>query len=227
VQTTLQGISGLVPKLLGDLDEALWGLAQTRPFINSALREFHQNLRDLGVKQINYRTTYASLPANTTSIAVGSGGANDLPATLIEPLTMWEADVGTSGLQNFTRMWGPGRLPNRQVTGMLGFWDWRGGAIALLGANVARQLMLDYQGALTDLLNLSDSVQTPDAIEPVAYLTAAKIANAQGNTPWANSFMQQGMMGIERIANADIRTQQSAPVRRQPRLGGYRYPLYR
>jgi hypothetical protein len=227
VQTTFQSIADLVPKLLGDLDTTLWTDAQTKPFINSALREFHQLLRDAGVRQLVYRTTYASLPASTTAITTTTPTSNTLPADLIVPIAMWEADTGTTGIQDFVKMRGPARLPNLVQDTTLGFWDWRGGAIALVGATQARRVMLDYYGSYANLNLLSDTVQTPDATEPIAYLAASKIADAQGNERFADRLKREGLAAADRIANVDIKASQAVAFRRQPRLGYIRYPTFR
>ncbi len=231
MQTTLQSIKDLVPRLLGDHDKALWTLPVTKDLIDAGLRRFHQELRSQGVRQLAYRYDFGTILAGVTQFYATYTGpstpSNVLPVDLIVPVTMWEANVGTTTDDAYTRMRGPGRLPDREPTDTLGFWDWRGGQIWVCESTQRRRVRLDYFGSYSPITLLTDTVQTPDATDPVARFVAGEILRGNGNLQGAREQDELALRAIEEIARIDVRAQQSVPRRRQPRLGYYRYPTIR
>jgi hypothetical protein len=230
---TLQSISSLVSLILGDPDRSLWTEPYLTGFINSAYEDLIDQLRNSSVQRMKFRTEFTVAAGTTSLILVGqtpvTGEEALLPADTIEPDALWDNQTGTTGLQNFILMQGPGVLPTIAQTNVLRYWDWRGGAVRLVGSTVARRVMLDYYGQLASLAFLSDKIliQGP-ATNALAYFVAGAAVRSRGDEVGARSFEAKGQTYVDRLINEEIKQQQSNPVRRRPYRGVGRYlrPVY-
>jgi hypothetical protein len=148
-----------------------------------------------------------------------------LPSNLIVPDELWEAKMG-GGNEYFYRVVGPTAIPNTRQGSSLGYWDWYGNEIRLLGATEARQLRIDYLGDLDNFQSpaiASQAVLIGGAINAISFLCCYHIATSRGQHELAQGFYANAEREINDIINVELKMQQQQPQRRQPYRGHGRY----
>jgi hypothetical protein len=191
------------------------------------------------IESAKFRTeTPLVVPAATTILdyAVASGGtagtgiANILPDDLVVPDQLWEGIVNAQN-SDFFPMSGPNPIPRIPQSDTLGYWDWYDGRVHLLGSTVARWVRMAYW-AFEAALNPGARIPVVCAGNALAALAASDIARSRGSYTLADSlatYQSDGTLGGKagweclQIINAQLKAQQSEPVRRQPMFGRDRY----
>jgi hypothetical protein len=165
-----------------------------------------------------------------------SDGELVLPPNLAIPDKLMERRVGGSESE-WTMMRGSSPLPTVAPVQRLYWWDWNENQLQFIGAAEDREVMLEYWGALGDIV-LGSAMQETEvpiagAEDAIAYLTAATVAFSNGQSALATAYGAvtpdgiTGMAGraIQNLINTKNKSQQSEPMRRQPAFG-VRYPAY-
>jgi hypothetical protein len=191
------------------------------------------------VERAKFRTeTPLVIPAGTTildySVAVGGtsavGTANVLPDDLILPDQLWEAKVNALN-SDFFPMSGPNPIPRIPQSDTLGYWNWYGGLIHLLGSTVDRWVRADYWSFLP-AVNPAGRIKVVASGNALISLASCYAARSRGQYQQADrlaTFDSDGTIGgqagweLDQIINQEIKAQQSEPVRRQPMFGRDRY----
>lgn len=153
-----------------------------------------------------------------------------LPNEYISGDQFWEAKVGGNN-EDFIPMSGPNEIPRTQISSTLQFWNQVGGVVQLLGCTQDRDVRMDYWAGLGNV-DPAGRMLIVNSGNALAALVAGYAAGARGQDALAARFCQfrdDGMIGglagfeIESIVTADIKAQQSEPVRRRPYFGRDRY----
>lgn len=237
--STLQSVTSLVQKLLGDYDRGLWEEQILTPFVNSAYEDLVDRLRDASVEAAKFRQEFTVNAGVTNLVRIGNVVVTSyeqaiLPENTITPDALWDNDVGTTGLQGFILMTGPTTLPNVPQTSVLRYWDWSGSPsnpsvfpqeniIRLVGATQARRVMMDYYGELVPVHFLTDLILIKGSTNALAYLVAANVAYSRGQVQEAQGFYARADGFIRSMINQEIKAQQAVPSRRLPMRGSGRY----
>jgi hypothetical protein len=216
---TLTTIITRCQSFLNDYDATTIDQTHLLPLINAAQDEVGEELRNRGVDRMRFRTTF-TVTAGTTTVTPGT---SPFTATnCIIPTQLWEATVGAAN-QYYITMTGPTLLPFIPQATVLGFWDWYGGGISLIGSTTDRSLMVDYDGTLTDFSSPSDVVALQGAANAIAYKTCQMWAASRQENSATEYFANEAEASITRIANQEIQDLQSVPLRRLPMRQRYRY----
>jgi len=186
------------------------------------------------VERMKFRSEFV-VPAGTTTLdySWGTPGTNILlllPPEFISADQLWEAKVGGQN-EDFVPMSGPNELPRIARADTLQFWNQANGLIHFLGSTADRLLRMDYWSGL-GAVNPAGRMLVVNSGNALAALVACYAAGARGQPELANrfcTFKDDGTLGgmagfeIEAIVTADIKNQQSEPIRRRPYFGRDRY----
>lgn len=153
-----------------------------------------------------------------------------LPDEFISADQLWEAKVG--GLnEDYVPMSGPNELPRIQKSSTLQFWAQTDGHVNFIGCTTDRDVRMDYWSGL-GAVDPAGRMLIVNSGNALAAIVAGLAAGARTQHEAANRLCQfredgtiGGMAGFEiaNIVNADIKAQQSEPVRRRPYFGRDRY----
>lgn len=220
---TLQTITSLCQSKLGDQDIAVFTLTYLLPFINSAQRQLVGELVSAGVERVHVRAqTPLTIPAATLVISATS--SPPFPSDFIEPDQLYERPQG--GLvSDYVRMEGPRELPDIAQGSILGYWDWQGGKINLVGATTIREVRMDYWASLVSFASPTDTVLILESTEALAAITCRDVALAVENLSAAQAFSLQAQVEIDKIVNREVKIEQDVADRRLPSrlLNRYNY----
>jgi hypothetical protein len=97
----------------------------------------------------------------------------------------------------------------------LQYWEWRADGIYFLGATQDRQIRLRYEKTYPPFVDGTSPVLIRDAIEPIAYFTAALAAAARG-APEAWRWDDVGTDALEDLLQRATRREQRSGRRRRP-----------
>jgi hypothetical protein len=221
--STLSSIVARVQALLNDVSALDVSTTVLIPFINMAQDDLLERMRAEGIQRARFRNSF-TVTAGTTSLTPGTSPLAFVTGDAFQPDSMWEAPTG-GAVQDYTPMVGPRQLPDMAQTGTLGFWDWNGGTVNLLGATVDRLVRLDWFGNLPGFGLPTDQVQVLGSTNALSYMTAEAVLRARGDIPMSQVFRDKSEEYINRILCEEIREAQTVPDRRVPMRGYPRYPI--
>jgi len=210
----------------------------TLDFVNMAVSECQEYLANNGVEtQIVDNVILTPIPPTPNNdpncqIFIGYNGYFDgtvqhvtpvLPPDLIVPLRVWQRQTG-SGQQFYPVEPAKDGLRSYMPGSTFGPWEWRQGAIYMVGCTQTQDLRIRYEQSLIDLTTSTGfSQQTifiPQSRRALGYLVAKNYAISRGSAQvqmvqqWAEDAMNQ-------IINRSIRKDVRNPVRPQGfRSGG-------
>jgi hypothetical protein len=139
-----------------------------------------------------------------------------LPTDLLVPLKLWERPNGSSDdFVEMTDLTGHGGLPSQPQGLNLQYWEWRADGLYFLGATQDTQIRLRYEKAYPAFVDGTSAVLIRDAIEPIAYFTAAMAAGARG-APQAWRWDDAGTDALEDLLQRASRREQHSGRRRRP-----------
>src|ERR1700733_5840060 len=180
--------TSLVRSLLNDAAGNLFTDTVLIPYANSAYRKVQRALGTVGSG--GFRADDALLvvtavantdPSVQVSITDATAPPNQLPIDLLVPLKLWERPNGSGDdFVEMTDLTNHGGLPSQPQGLNLQYWEWRADGLYFLGATQDTQLRLRYEKALPAFVDGTSPVLIRDAIEPIAYFTAAMAAAARG-----------------------------------------------
>src|SRR5690242_14300700 len=216
-------ITALVRSLLNDAQGNLFTDAVLLPYANSAYRKVQRALGNSGAGGFLSDDVLLVVPAVVTpdaslqvSITDATAPPNQLPTDLLVPLKLWERPNGSS--DDFVEMVDLSRhggLPSRPQDLTLSVWEWRADGIYFLGATQDTQIRLRYEKAYPAFVDGTSAVLIRDAIEPIAYFTAALAAGARG-APQAARWDDAGTDALEDLLLRASRREQHSARRRRP-----------
>ncbi len=227
----------LLQALVSDPQGMLFSDSYCLQSINSGARYVARELRNRGkmtLIQDEYLVTIPAVLAQDASQQVNltyqgvsgnvTASANPaLPATLMEPLMLWERPSGTTNFREMENKTAHGGLSKVMQGEFLGEWEWRSDMIAFRGALIATDVMIRYSAfagvfALDNNGKISGSLGDVDALDVVAYYAAAQLLPQRGGGALAGQYETKAANLVEQLATSTTRQEQMSPVR----MRGYR-----
>jgi hypothetical protein len=220
VATTLTTASAHLNDSRGTFWAALYGTPPTStayaaliPFLQEAFRDLQNELFLNGLPVLHKTALLLNFPAGTTALTLTSTPA--LPSDIIVPVTLFERDAGASA-EDFDEMVEKSWLPEEQQDEELTYWQWEGQQINFLGATTARDLQLNYDAGLPLPALFADTLGFTDAEFYIAPKTAAYAAESIDRYKRGETLHAQAESKLSKIIRANVKNQQSLPVRRRP-----------
>lgn len=220
---TAEQVTSLVRSLLNDAAGNLFTDTVLIPYANSAYRKVQRalaNIRSGGflcddVLLVVTAVTCAD-PSVQVSITDATAPPNQLPVDLLVPLKLWERpNCSSDDFVEMTDLTNHGGLPSQPQGLNLQYWEWRADGLYFLGATQDTQIRLRYEKALPAFVDGTSSVLIRDAIEAIAYFTAAMAAAARG-APQASRWDDAGNDALEDLLLRARHREQHSVHRRRP-----------
>ena len=216
-------VTSLVRSLLNDAAGNLFTDALLIPYANSAYRKVQRALANIQSGSALSDDVLLVAPAVTAtdasvqvSITDATAPPNQLPPNLLVPLKLWERPNGsTDDFVEMTDLTDHGGLPSQPQGLNLQYWEWRADGIYFLGATQDTQIRLRYETAYPAFVDGTSAVLIRDAIEPIAYFTAAMAAAARG-APQASRWDDAGTDALEDLLLRATHREQHTGRRRRP-----------
>lgn len=202
----------------------------TLDFVNMAVDECQEYLANNGVPtQIVDNVILTPIPPTPNSdpncqVFLGYNGYFDgsvqhatpvLPPDLIVPLRIWQRKTG-SGQQFYPVNPAKDGLSSYRPGGTFDQWEWRQGAIYMVGCTQTQDLRIRYEQSLLDLTTSANfSQQTifiPQSRRALGYLVAKHYAVARGSVQLP-TIQQMAEEAMNQIINRHIRADQRNPIR--------------
>ena len=209
---TLLNVVSRAQAALGDVSGDYWTKTTLLPHINSAYHDVGRAYRVNSVKLTRGRTVVNSFTAGLVLLDRASTPA--LPADFLEPVELWEKDVGALDTSYVLLEQAEDQLPDVEQGPYLRVWDWYSNGIRFVGATTARTLRIDYQRGFTDLSADGDVLSVDDCLEPVALLGAAYAAGSQDQARGAADLRAQGYAALHDLITTEVKVMQRTPRRR-------------
>ena len=177
-------VTSLVRSLLNDAAGNLFTDTVLIPYANSAYRKVQRALANIRSGSFLSDDVLLVVPAVAgtdpslqVSITDATAPPNQLPVDLLVPLKLWERRNGSSDdFVEMTDLSDHGGLPSQPQGLNLQYWEWRTDGLYFLGATQDTQIRLRYEKAYPAFVDGTSSVLIRDAIESIAYFTAAMAA---------------------------------------------------
>lgn len=216
-------VTSLVRSLLNDAAGNLFTDTVLIPYANSAYRKVQRALANAGSGAFLSDDVLLVVPAVAAvdtslqvSITDATAPPNQLPPDLLAPMKLWERANGSSDdFVEMTDLTGHGGLPSQPQGMNLQYWEWRADGIYFLGATQDTQIRLRYEKAYPAFVDGTSSVLIRDALEPIAFFTAALAAGARG-APEAWRWDDAGTDALEDLLVRATRREQHSVRRRRP-----------
>ncbi len=216
-------ITSLVRSLLNDAAGNLFTDAVLIPYANSAYRKVQRALANIQSASFLSDDVLLVVPAVTAtdpslqvSIKDATAPPNQLPPNLLVPLKLWERPNGSSDdFVEMTDLTDHGGLPSQPQGANLQYWEWRADGLYFLGATQDTQIRLRYEMAYPAFVDGTSAVLVRDAIEPIAFFTAALAAGARG-APQAARWDDAGTDALEDLLLRATHREQHTGRRRRP-----------
>src|SRR6266705_610107 len=194
-------VTSLVRSLLNDAAGNLFTDTVLIPYANSAYRKVQRALA-------NIRS--GSFLSDDVLLVVPSVAGTD------PSLQVWERPNGSSDdFVEMTDLSDHGGLPSQPQGLNLQYWEWRADGLYFLGATQDTQIRLRYEKAYPAFVDGTSSVLIRDAIESIAYFTAAMAAAARG-APQAARWDDAGTDALEDLLLRATHREQHSGRRRRP-----------
>ena len=216
-------ITSLVRSLLNDAAGNLFTDTVLIPYANSAYRKVQRALANIQSASFLSDDVLLVVPAVTAtdpsvqvSITDATAPPNQLPTNLLAPLKVWERPNGSSDdFVEMTDLTDHGGLPSQPQGLNLQYWEWRADGLYFLGATQDTQIRLRYETAYPAFVDGTSAVLIRDAIEPIAFFTAALAAGARG-APQAWRGDDAGTDALEDLLLRATHREQHSGRRRRP-----------
>jgi hypothetical protein len=216
-------VTSLVRSLLNDAAGNLFTDTVLIPYANSAYRKVQRALANAGSGGFLADDALLVVAAVTEpdpsvqiSITDATAPPNQLPIDLLVPLKLWERPSGsTDDFVEMIDLTNHGGLPSQPQGLNLQYWEWRADGLYFIGATQDTQIRLRYEKALPAFVDGTSSVLIRDAIEPIAYFTAAMAAAARG-APQAARWDDAGDDALEDLLLRAAHREQHSGRRRRP-----------
>jgi hypothetical protein len=236
VYPTVEQVMNLARATVNDMLRTSAGQILTDPapfsieYVNAAIDHVQEYLANNGVStQIVDNVILTPIPPTPNTdpncqVFIGYQGYFDgnvqhatpvLPPDLIVPLRIWQRQ--TNSHQQFEPM-NPAKdgIHSRLPGSTFSEWEWRQGAIYMVGATQTQDIRIRYEQSIGDIsssANYSTTyIQIPRSKRAIAYLVAYGYAFARGS-PQAPSVMQMAEAAMNQIINRQVRLEQRNPIR--------------
>jgi len=216
-------VTSLVRSLLNDAEGNLFTDSVLLPYANAAYRKVQRALANIQSGSFLSDNVLLMVPAVAgtdpslqVSITDATAPPNQLPIDLLVPLKLWERASGSSDdFIEMTDLTDHGGLPSQPQGLALEYWEWRADGLYFIGATQDTQIRLRYEKAYPALADATSAVLVRDAVETIAYFTAAMAAAARG-APQAARWDGAGSDGLEDLLLRATQREQYSGRRRRP-----------
>ena len=206
--------------LLNDSAQASFTNAVLFPYLKIAWDELREILEEHNIEITNAVSDALSIVVGVVDIGGNTGPP--LPQNLVEIQALHERTSGTS--EDYILMVKRTTLPKVvTLTNQLVWWAYEGQKIKFVGANVDRQVKIDYiSNGLPDLEAVSSPITLINAKTALEFRTAGLAAEFIGENPTrADSLNNNASGALERALNINIKSEQSIITRRRPFRANY------
>lgn len=202
----------------------------TLDFVNMAVSECQEYLANNGITtQLVDNVILTPIPPTPNNdpscqIFLGYSGYFDgtvqhatpaLPPDLINPLKVWQRQTG-SGQQFIPVARAKDGIDSYQPGSTFGPWEWRQGAIYMVGCSQTQDLRIRYEQSLLDLTtNAGFNQQTifiPQSRRALGFLVAKYYALSRGSMQMP-AVQQLAEEAMNQIINRQVRLDQRNPIR--------------
>jgi len=200
---------------LNDTAKSIYTFTAQLPYLNTAIDDLCEELELNNVAITNATSTI--IPITTVQTDIGGATGPALPTDLIEIQRLWERQTGTT--DSFQPMDKYEFLPKITVkTSSLGIWSWQKQIINFIGANLPRDVQIDYIATILPLAVDQNSVIIKfNSRGYLSYRTAALCARFIGeDTVRADRLDAEAGRSLERVLGIDTKSRQEFAVRRRP-----------
>lgn len=216
-------VTSLVRSLLNDAAGNLFTDTVLLPYANAAYRKVQRALANIQSGSLLGDNVLLTVPAVSNTdpslqvfITDATAPPNQLPLDLLVPLKLWERASGSSDdFVEMTDLTNHGGLPSQPQGLALQYWEWRADGLYFIGATQDTQIRLRYQKAYPALADATSAVLVRDAVETIAYFTAAMAAAARG-APQAARWDGAGADALEDLVLRATQREQHTGRRRRP-----------
>jgi hypothetical protein len=226
----LSQVTFLVRALLNDQQGATWTDAFQMPFVASAYRKVQKALANVGQQTFVADEVLLVVPKVATidpslqvALTDATAPPNQLPTDMVAPDRLWErVNLSGDSFVDMVDMTEHGGLPSEPQGEELIYWEWRSDGIYFLGALQDTQIRLRYTKFLADPTDPKSQILIRNAIDAVAYVTAALGAVARG-APQAEALDTAATDALHDLEQQSVRRSQKTGRRRKPfsrRAGG-------
>jgi hypothetical protein len=208
----IMAISGA---LLNDPTQVRFTNTVQLPYLKLAVQELAEHCEEYNIEVTNETSSAIRVTAGVTLLNFTTTPA--LPSDLIEIRKVSERLYGTT--DDYNLMSHVEFLPKtQQVTDALGFWMWGNQSLQFIGANVDREIKLDYIGnTITAISSAATPITLINAQTFLEYRTASLCANFIGQNPTRSQALDQTAgPALDRFLSINIKGKQSIPTRRRP-----------
>lgn len=186
------------------------------PYIQRAYRKAARVLRAAGMRLLVKESSTIVVAAAATSLD-RSGAGTLYPADLVRPLVLRERPSSPPGgawsqmSQQQELLYDATAAASRKV------WDWRADTIYFPAASASTDIQIRYEAEIPALTGNSSEIAIVDALDAVALLAAAYVAQARDEQQTSAKFEALGMEDLQLIAQAEtgIKTARAASFGRQ------------
>ena len=186
------------------------------PYIQRAYRKAARVLRAAGMRLLVKDSSTIVVAAATTSLD-RSGAGTLYPADLVRPLVLRERPSAPPGgawsqmSQQQELLYDATAAASRKV------WDWRADTIYFPAASASTDIQIRYEAEIPALTGNSSTIAIVDALDAVALLAAAYVAQARDEQQASAKFEALGMEDLQLIAQAEtgIKAARAASFGRQ------------
>lgn len=200
----------LAASLQNDTAKTIYTYTVQIPYLNMAMAELQEVFEQHNVPATN-DTTSSPITVNvgTTTIT--------LPTDLVEIQQLHERLFNSN--DDYTPMTRRDFLPKTTViTSDLCYWQYNGQVVSFIGANTARQVLVDYvQSLFVPITAPSDTITLINSKTFLAYRTAGLCSQFVGeNQDRADNLNQFAILALDRALGINIKGTQSISTRRRP-----------
>lgn len=186
------------------------------PYIQRAYRKAARVLRAAGMRLLVKDSSAIVVTAAVVKLE-RSGAGTLYPADLVRPISLRERPNAPPG-SNWSQM-SQQQEPFYDATATTSrkVWDWRADAIHFPAASASTDIVVRYEAEIPALTGNSSEVIIPDALDAVALLSAAYVAQARDEQQTSAKFEALGMEDLQLIAQAEtgIKAARAASFGRQ------------
>ena len=203
--------------LLNDTPKTQFTYAAQIPYLNTAIDELQEEMELMGLSTTRgYSTGYA--------IGAGAGAiVAPLPTNLVEFQNLYEKSSGAPST-DYLEMTKVEFLPDLTATNSLRYWTYQEGQIRFVPANSARDVKIEYIGAIQALVVANtDLITILNSRSYLAFRTAGLVARFVGENPTrADQLDSMALQARDKLLGIGVKANQSMPVRRAPFMASYK-----
>lgn len=141
--------------------------------------------------------------------------APTLPSDLLVPWRLWERPTGQPTIGYIPMSQPMDGLPSYLASNFIRYYEWRGDAIYMLGANQSNDIRLRYEARLPGVAESTDNIQIRGSENILANLVAFSFTQARGY-PQAAQFNDAAGTMIRQLCNRLARANQRRRFRKTP-----------